>query len=59
MRSDDFMKKKLLLIILCGVCLIGVTGCGTKKDNKMLVIKKQILKLNMLILKNQVIFQRD
>lgn len=23
------MKKKILLIILCGVCLLGVTGCGS------------------------------
>ena len=27
-------KKKILLIILCGVCLLGVTACGAKKEKK-------------------------
>ncbi len=26
------MKKKILLTILCGVCLIGLTGCGMSKE---------------------------
>ncbi len=29
------MKKKLVMILLCGVLLVGITGCGTdKKENK-------------------------
>ena len=29
------MKKKILLCLLCGVLLLGVTGCGneTKKED--------------------------
>ena len=27
------MKKKILLTILCGVCLLGITGCGNNNNN--------------------------
>lgn len=26
------MKKKILLCLLCGVLLLGVTGCGSTKE---------------------------
>ena len=28
------MKRKILMVILCGVCLLGVAGCG-KSDKKL------------------------
>lgn len=28
------MKKKILMILLCGVLLVGMTGCGGKDDKK-------------------------
>lgn len=28
------MKKKLLLILLCGICLLGLTGCGSKEETE-------------------------
>lgn len=27
------MKKKILMILICGVIVLGVTGCGNKKEN--------------------------
>ena len=27
------MKKKILMIILCGVLLVGLTGCSSKKES--------------------------
>ena len=28
------MKKKILLILLCGVCMLGVTACGGKSEKE-------------------------
>ena len=28
------MKKKILLCLICGVLLLGVTGCGNESENK-------------------------
>ena len=29
------MKKKILLCLLCGIFLVGVTGCGNEKESNL------------------------
>ena len=32
MKVSEIMKKKFVMILLCGILLVSVTGCGNEKQ---------------------------
>ena len=35
------MKKTILTILLCGIMILGITGCGEKKEYELSIPKEE------------------